>query len=96
MDFKEFLNACEERLGRVEGVLNQPIELQVSLEELEDLLRNEWPDAIISAKDVDVEPEDKQRLDVIFEKIKKLENNTKARVSFFNGIEGFMQQPRNR
>ena len=27
---------------------------------------------------------------------KKLENNTKTRVSFFDGIEGFMQQTRNR
>ena len=95
MKLQKFLNACEEQLGRVEGVINHPIQLQRELAELDQLLRNEWPSAIINIKDLTLEPQVKEKMIMIFEKIKKLENSTKTRVSFFDGIEDFMQQTRN-
>ena len=96
MKLEEFLNACEERLRRAEGVLNHPSQLQVELAELDQLLRNEWPGAIIEIDDATLEPQIKEKITMIFQRIKKLENNTKARVSFVDGIEEFMQQTRNR
>ena len=95
MKLQNFLNACEEQLGRVEGVINHPIQLQRELAELDQLLRNEWPSAIVNIKDLTLEPQVKEKMIMIFEKIKKLENSTKTRVSFFDGIEDFMQQTRN-
>ena len=96
MKLQDFLNACEEQLRRVEDVLNHPLKLQEELAELDQLLRNEWPSAIIDIKDIMLEPQVREKITMIFKKIKKLENNTKTRVSFFDGIEDFMQQARNR
>ena len=96
MNVESFLDACEERLRRVEGVMNHPHKLQVELIELDQLLRNEWPSAIVEIKDRTLEPQVREKIIMIFQKIKKLENNTKTRVSFFDGIEDFMQQTRNR
>ena len=45
MTVKEFLNTCELKLLRAEGVSRQAEKLQVELIELEELLRNQWPDA---------------------------------------------------
>ena len=96
MKLEEFLDACEERLRRVEGVINHPLQLQAELAELDQLLRNEWPGAIVEVKDVALEPQVKEKIIMIFQRIKKVENNTKARVSFVDGIEDFMKQTRNR
>ena len=96
MDLENFMNACEQRLGRVEAVLNNPLKLESELKELEELLRIEWPDAIISINEAGLKPEDKEKIEMIFNKIKKIELNTKTRVSFFDGIENFMQQSYNR
>ena len=96
MRLEDFLDACEEQLRRVEGVMNHPLQLELALAELDQLLRNEWPNAIVEVKDRTLEPQVKEKINMIFKKIKKLENNTKTRVSFFDGIEGFMQQTRNR
>ena len=96
MDLRNFVNACEERLKRAELVLNNPSQLETELKELEELLRIEWPDAILTARGVDLEPEDKEKIVMIFNKIKKIELNTKTRVSFFDGIENFIQQSDNR
>ena len=92
MDLEDFMNACEKRLGRVETFVNNPVQLESELKELEEFLRIEWPNAIIGIKEAVLEPEDKEKIAMIFHEIKRLELNTKTRVSFFDGIENFMQQ----
>ena len=96
MNLKEFISACEENLRRVEGVVDKPLQLQSELELLEELLRNEWPDAIIQSRDIGLSTQDKEKMKTIFQRIKGLQTKTSARVSFFDGIESFMEQPRNR
>ena len=96
MKLEEFLDACEKQLRRVEDVVNRPLILEAELVELDHLLRNEWPAAIIEIKDMAHEPKVREKITMIFKKIKKLENNTKTRISFFDGIEDFMQQTNNR
>ena len=96
MKLEEFLNACEERLRRAETLVDNPVQLKSELKELEEFLRIEWPNAIIGIKEAVLEPEDKEKIAMIFHKIKRLELNTKTRVSFFDGIENFMQQSDNR
>ena len=96
MELEEFLDACEKQLRRVEDVVNRPLILEAELVELDHLLRNEWPAAIIKIKDVAHKPKVREKITMIFKKIKKLENNTKTRISFFDGIEDFMQQTNNR
>ena len=88
------MNACEERLRRVESVLSQPIQLQSELQDLEELLRNEWPNAIIQLKDLEFAAEDKKNLEMIVKKIKKLEVSTKTKVSLFDGVDAFLKQSR--
>lgn len=96
MTIPEFVNACEHRLRRAESFIKQPLKLQTELEELDRLLRSQWPDAIIAIKDGELAAKDRETIELIFKKIKKLEIITKTRVSLFDGIEDFMQQPRNR
>ena len=92
MDLKDFMNACEKRLGRVEKLVNNPLQLESELKELEEFLRIEWPNAIVEIKEVVLESEYKEKIAIICDRIKRLEQNTKTRVSFFDGIENFMQQ----
>ena len=94
MSLEEFVNACEEQLRRVEVIINQPVQLQSVLEELEVLLRSEWPDAIIQIKEFGITAEEKEKIEIIFKKINKIELETKTRVSFFEGIDEFMKQPK--
>ena len=96
MDLKNFMNACEERLRRAETLVDNPLQLKSELKELEEFLRIEWPNAIIGIKEAVLEPEDKEKIVMIFHEIKRLELNTKTRVSFFDGIEKFMEQSDNR
>ena len=95
MTIKDFLNACEQQLGRAEGVVEKPIQLQRELESLDELLRNEWPDVMVRIKDLNLKQEETEKIAIIFERIKKLELKAKTRVSIYHGIEDFMQQPRN-
>ena len=96
INIDNFIDACEASLGRAEGVINQPLKLQVELEGLDKLLRNEWPTAILDLKERKLSPEDREKIKIIFRKIKKLEMNTGSRISLYNGIEDFMREPRNR
>ena len=66
------------------------------LKEFEELLRNEWPDAIIELKEAGLKAQDREKIQGIFKKIKQLETKAQTRVSFFDGIEDFMQKSRNR
>ena len=96
MDLENFINACEKRLQRVDTLLNNPLQLESELKELEELLRIEWPNAIINVREEGLEPKDREKIAMIFNKIKQIELYTKTRVSFFDGIEKFMQQSDNR
>ena len=96
MSIENFVNACELQLGRVEGVVNQPLKFQEELNGFEELLRNEWPDAIIELKDSGLKAQDREKIQRIFKKIKQLETKAQTRGSFFDGIEDFMQKSRNR
>jgi hypothetical protein len=95
MTIKEFINACEDMLRRVESVVKQPLKLQVQLEEFEELLRKEWPDAIIEIKDEGMDPHDRETIEMIFKKIEKLGSIVKSNVSLYDGLEDFLQQSRN-
>ena len=94
MNIIEFVSACEERLKRVESALDKPLQLQSELEALEELLRSEWPDAMIRIKEDGIKLEDKKNIELIFKKIKRIELETNNRVSFFNGIDNFMKEPK--
>ena len=96
MSIKSFVNACELQLRRVENVVNQPLKFQQELKEFEELLRKEWPDAIIELQDAGLKDQDKEEIQKIFKKIKELETKAQTRGSFFDGIEDFMQKSRNR
>ena len=96
MSLEDFMNACEHQLKRVEDVLDQPLKLQSELTDLEELLRNEWPNAILSAKDDDLVIKQKEKIEIILDRIKKLEIKTKTKVSLFDGMKEFIQQATNR
>jgi hypothetical protein len=89
---KEFLDACEARLARAEGVLKEPLRLQEELMGLEQLLRSNWPNAIIALKEVGMTPEHKQKIEAIFKRITKIEEHTQSTNSIFDGLEDFMQR----
>ena len=96
MGIEAFINAVEERLRRVEDVINDPLKLQSKLEDLEQLLRNEWPDAIVKSNEGGLSPKEVEGVDKVFKKIKKLELKAKTRLLLYDGIEDFMRQPRNK
>jgi hypothetical protein len=89
---EEFLNACEHRLRRAEGVVRQPIQLQAELIELEELLRNGWPDAIMNIKETGMTKQYEEKIEIIFRRISKLESVAKSSIALFDGIEGFLQR----
>ena len=60
---EEFLNACEHKLRRAESVVRQPTQLQAELIELEELLRNEWPDAIMNIKETGMKKQYEEKID---------------------------------
>ena len=96
MSVEEFLNACELRLERAEAVLGDPIELQSQLLELEELLRTEWPDAIIKIKEAGGAPQFKEIIEMIFTRITKIETAATTGKSLFDGLEDFMQRSNDR
>ena len=69
MELEEFLDACEKQLRRVEDVVNRPLILEAELVELDQLLRNEWPTAIIEINDMAQEPQVREKITMIFKKI---------------------------
>ena len=89
---EEFLNACEHKLRRAESVVRQPTQLQAELIELEELLRNEWPDAIMNIKETGMKKQYEEKIEMIFKRISKLELVTKSSIALFDGIEGFLQR----
>lgn len=92
MTMEEFLNACEDRLRRAEGFVKNPVQLQSDLNQLEEVLRSEWPDAILELKDTGLTTQEREKLEMIVEKIKKLEIIAKSRLELFDGIEEFLQK----
>jgi hypothetical protein len=96
MTIEEFLNACEERLRRAESYVRQPLNLQTELENLEELLRKEWPNAIVEIKEVGLSTQYKEKLDIIFKRITKIEKIAHSATSLFDGLEDFMQRPSKR
>lgn len=94
MSIEAFVNAVEENLRRVEAVINQPNQLQIELEELDQLLRNEWPDAIIKSNSGELSTNQLGRIKLIFKKIKKLELKANSKIQLYDGIEEFMQRSR--
>ena len=96
MTVKEFLNTCELKLLRAEGVSRQAEKLQVELIELEELLRNQWPDAIMEIKESGLSESDREIIEIIFKKIRKLEAVALSGASLFDGMEEFMQRSNNR
>ena len=96
MPIDEFLNACELCLGRAEAVVRHPIKLQAELVELEELLRKEWPNAMMEMKEVGLIPDYKETIDIIFKRITKIEAVAQSSNSLFDGLEDFMQRSNNR
>jgi hypothetical protein len=96
MSIEEFLNACEQSLRRAEAVVRQPMQLQIELTNLEELLRCEWPEAILKIKESGLAPDYKKIIDLIFERITKMEAIAQASNSLFDGLEDFMQRSNNR
>ena len=96
MSLEDFLNACELGLKRAKVVLNQPLVLQTELVNLDELLRNQWPDAMKNIQENGLRQKDEERITLILNEIKKLEVHTKTRQSLFDGIESFLQESRNR
>jgi hypothetical protein len=96
MTIEEFLNTCELKLLRAEGVSRQPEKLHIELIELEELLRNQWPDAIMYIKDSGLSENDREMIEMIFEKIRKLEAVAASGASLFDGMDEFMQRKKNR
>jgi hypothetical protein len=92
----EFLNACGESLGRAETVVRQPIKLQEELVQLEELLKREWPKAMIELQENGLLPQYKDTIDEFFKRITKIESITKANISLFDGLEDFMQRSSHR
>ena len=66
---EEFLNACEHKLRRAESVVRQPTQLQAELIELEELLRNEWPDAIMNIKETGMTKQYEEKIEMIFNQL---------------------------
>jgi hypothetical protein len=89
---EEFLNACEHRLRRAEDVVRQPTQLQAELIKLEELLRNDWPDAIMNIKETGMTKQYEEKIEMIFKRISKLESVAKSSIAVFDGIEGFLQR----
>ena len=92
MSVEEFLSACEDRLKRAEGVVREPLSLQEELMGLEELLRSDWPNTIIALKEVGMTPEQKQKIELIFKCITRIEAITQSTNSMFDGLEDFMQR----
>ena len=92
MIIENFVNACETRLRRVEGVTNKPLQLEAELEKLEEFLRNDWSNAILEMKEVGLSPDEREKIQTIFEKIKRIELNTKIKVSLFDGLDDFLKR----
>jgi hypothetical protein len=96
MDVIEFFDACGESLRRAEAVVRQPIKLQEELVQLEELLRREWPNAVLEIKESGLLPQYKDTIDDFFQRITKIESVTKANSSLFDGLEVFMQRSNSR
>ena len=96
MNVIEFFNACGEILGRAEAVVRQPIKLQEELVQLEELLKREWPNAMIELQESRLLPQYKDTIDEFFKRITKIESVTRANISLFDGLEDFMQRSRDR
>ena len=94
MSLEEFINACESILGRVEDFVNQPSQFRLELEELEALLRSEWPDAIVNIKEFGITAEEKEKIKIVIKKINKIELEANTRISFFEGIDDVMKEPK--
>ena len=94
ISLEEFVNACEERLRRVEAVINTPEQFQSELQQLEELLRSEWPDAIVNIKEFGITAEEKEKIKIVIKKINKIELEANTRISFFEGIDDVMKEPK--
>ena len=96
VDLEDFLNACEQRLRRAVAVVDQPSVFQTELEELEELLRNQWSDAMNKIQDGNLGETERERILLVLNKLKELELYTETRKSLFDGIEDFLQQAKDR
>ena len=77
-----------------EDFVNQPSQFRLELEELEALLRSEWPDAIVNIKEFGITAEEKEKIKIVIKKINKIELEANTRISFFEGIDDVMKEPK--